>query len=146
MPKTTHGDTGSIEYRTWTRMKGRCYNKNGTAYRFYGGRGISVCDRWRDSFEAFLEDMGRRPPTEMGRYSLDRIDNEGNYDPGNCRWADRKTQDNNRSDTVYLTLNGVTRPMMEWVKITGHPRKRIRGRLGMGWSDHDALTRGLLQP
>jgi hypothetical protein len=93
----SHGEarTGaqSAEYAAWCSMKKRCANPSHRFWRHYGGRGITVCDRWRDSFENFLADMGRRP----GRgFSLDRINNDGNYEPGNCRWATAKVQANNR--------------------------------------------------
>lgn len=90
----THGDSGSIEYRTWTRMKARCQNKNYPKFQMYGGRGVTVCDRWSSSFEAFLEDMGRRPANKT---SIDRIDGSKGYEPGNCRWADYFEQNNNRT-------------------------------------------------
>lgn len=90
----THGRYGTPEYRAWDAMKQRCTNPKANGYDGYGGRGITVCDRWRYSFENFYADMGDRPSRD---HSLDRIDNEGNYEPGNCRWATHSEQMKNRT-------------------------------------------------
>jgi hypothetical protein len=102
----THGEAGggrkrlkaSVEYRTWSTMIQRCENPRATDYERYGGRGIKICQRWRESFEAFLTDMGRRPADKR---SVDRINNDGNYEPGNCRWATPIEQRRNRSDSRH---------------------------------------------
>ena len=83
------------EYCAWNRMKDRCYNKNYQFYKYYGGRGITVCDRWRNSFSNFFADMGNKPST---RHSLDKVDNNGNYEPSNCRWATPLEQASNKSN------------------------------------------------
>lgn len=87
------------EYRTWGHIKSRCLNPNVPDFKRYGGRGIRICDRWRDDFAAFLADMGHRP---SGAHSIDRINNDGDYEPGNCRWATKKEQANNRRRPVVL--------------------------------------------
>jgi hypothetical protein len=101
-----HGMCGTPEYRSWERIVQRCYNQGHVSYKNYGGRGISVCEEWRKSFMAFYRDMGRKP----GGLSLDRVNNNGNYEPGNCRWATPKQQANNRrirKDSRLLRVGGI---------------------------------------
>jgi hypothetical protein len=134
---TRHGMTESTEYRIWGLMKARCYIPNNPGYADYGGRGVIVCDRWLESFENFLEDMGPRPP----RHSIDRIDVNGNYEPGNCRWADHKTQARNKRSTRYVTAFGRTKCLADWQDETGISGRLISERIGtLGWSPERALT------
>ena len=133
---TVHGDGGSPEYKAWENMRLRCRNKNTPYYKHYGARGIRVCKRWDRSYEAFLADMGRRP----GRgYSLDRIDNDGDYEPGNCRWTTQRGQLRNTRCSRKITLEGVTRPLCEWSEISGVHRATIEYRIKMGWPVKQAV-------
>lgn len=139
--KISHGDARkgreAPEYRTWSRMLTRCTNPNDAAYHRYGGRGIVVCSRWATSYEAFLSDMGRRPTPF---HSIDRINNDGNYEPGNCRWATKRQQLTNYTRNRYLTLGRRTMTLDAWAEETGVNATTITARLGRGWSEKDALT------
>lgn len=99
-----------IEYSPWKNMKARCYNTKTKQYKDYGGRGIVVCDRWRNDFLAFLEDIGPRPSKA---HSIHRIDNDGNYDPSNCKWATRKEQAFRRRNTRYIEYKGKKLTLLE---------------------------------
>lgn len=129
----------STEYRIWGSMKTRCNNPASKTYSYYGGRGIKVCARWND-FAAFLSDMGPRP--SLG-HTLDRIDNCGDYEPGNCRWATKREQMDNRSKpTVKLTLDGLTMPVSCWADRLGLSAFTIWKRVKKGLSDADCLALG----
>lgn len=123
----THGKTNTPEFRAWTMMKSRCYDKNQKAYKDWGGRGITVCERWRESFENFLADMGPRP---SAKHSIDRYpDNDGNYEPTNCRWATVKEQGRNRRDNHLVTFSGKTLTVVEWSELTGIAHRTLVERL-----------------
>ena len=106
----THGCSETTTYASWIKIKERCFNPNHHKYPRYGGRGITVCDQWSNSFENFLADMGKRPEGT----TIDRIDNDGDYCPENCRWGTGEQQANNKSTNVFLTFNGVTQTIAQW--------------------------------
>lgn len=124
------------EYYLWFEIRSRCLNKNSKSYKNYGGRGISICSRW-ESFENFIADMGKRPTPD---HSIDRIDNDGDYEPDNCRWATRRQQANNKRSNVNLTMNGETKTIAQWVRKTGFDHSTIRRRIKMGWPVEKILT------
>lgn len=130
------------EYAAWYAAIWRCTNPVAKNYPNYGGRGITICQRWRESFDAFLADVGPRPGPQ---YSLDRIDNDGNYEPGNVRWATRVQQRNNCRPSLgwpsrRLTVRGVTRSVAEWSRLSGLPYTTIRTRVLAGWDAERAVT------
>lgn len=128
----------SSEYRVWIGMIQRCTNPNASHFDRYGGRGILVCDRWRTSFADFLADVGRRPSLS---HTLDRHPNpDGNYEPGNVRWATKKEQGNNRVNNRLLTHDGVALTVSQWADRLGWAVDLIRGRLKLGWPTADILT------
>jgi len=132
---TTHGMTYTRAFRTWKGMLDRCLNVHGKDFARYGGRGVTVCERWR-SFEAFHADMGD-PPQGL---SLDRYpDNNGPYAPENCRWATVMEQSNNRRSNRLLTFNGATLSALQWARAKGITYATLLGRLNRGWDLDKAL-------
>lgn len=127
--QTKHGMHKSSEYRIWQSMIQRCHRPSSSNYVRYGQRGIAVCDRWRKSFEAFYADMGKRPRA----HSIDRIDNSGNYEPGNCRWATQTQQCNNRRGNRILTALGRSMTVAEWSRELDIAEDVIRYRVRSGW-------------
>lgn len=123
--RTTHGMTESREYRAWRKMKERCYLPNTLNFNRWGGRGITVCEKWRNSFEAFLADMGPCPD----RGTLDRINVDGNYEPGNCRWITHKEQMNNMSSNVIIEHDGKALTMAQWAEYLGIKYATLRRRI-----------------
>lgn len=134
--RTTHGKTKTNEHRIWASMNSRCRDVNSPAYKDYGGRGINVCERWQQSFEAFLEDMGPRP---SNKHSIDRINNDGNYEPNNCRWATRVEQANNMRTNRLFTFYGKTMTLTQWAEISLVNRRTIMVRLKRGWTEKAAF-------
>jgi len=129
--------TRTPENQVWQNMRARCLNPNNPRYADYGGRGISVCERW-DSFRSFLADMGQRPGPE---YSIERIDNDGPYSPENCRWATRGEQRRNTRQTRALTFNGKTQCLTDWAAEVGLSLDGLRHRIKQGWPLEEVLTR-----
>jgi len=130
-------DPFNAEKTPWRKMRERCNAPGQHGYARYGGRGVTVCARW-DQFESFLEDMGTRPSSE---HSIDRIDNNGDYEPNNCCWASRSEQQSNTSRNRLLTYRGVTLTMAEWARRLGMNIQTLHMRLtSAGWSVEKALS------
>lgn len=127
----------SSEYSSWAGMLARCRDPKHVSFRHYGGRGIVVCDAWRDSFETFLADMGRRP---SAKHSLDRKNNDGNYEPGNVRWSTELEQAQNTSNVRLIEYRGEIMSIAAWSRRLGLRRETINYRLNHGWSVEDAFT------
>jgi hypothetical protein len=133
----THGKRRSPEYTSWVGMRFRCGNPNDPGFQNYGGRGISVCERWLSSFEAFYEDMGPRP---SDKYSIDRINNDGNYEPGNCRWATDLEQVRNTRSNVAATIHGERVLLTDAARRLGMTTGSVSERIARGWSIEKAFT------
>ena len=136
-----HGSPKTSEYYSYRNMKCRCFNPNNDDYADYGGRGIRICDRWLEpdgrGFLNFLADMGPKPDPKL---TLDRFpDKNGNYEPGNCRWASVEQQATNKRNNIWLTHQDKTQTISQWTKELGLPRGRISDRLKRGDSTERAL-------
>lgn len=141
----THGDSSrgnvSEEFKTWLRIKERCFNPKCRAYKDYMGRGITMSEEWKDSYETFLNDMGRKP---SHKHSIDRIDNNGNYCKENCRWATIKEQNNNQRKNVYISIGDKTKTVAQWAEELNKNPKTIYNRLYNGWSAEDAVLKPVI--
>ncbi len=136
---TTHGWASHRICIVWHGMIARCTNPKSDSFEHYGGRGISVCERWKESLQAFIDDMGL-PPSK--RHSIDRVDNSGNYEPGNCRWSLPYEQARNTRRTRNITFRGKTQCMKDWADELGINYDCLIGRLRRGWTPEEALSGG----
>lgn len=128
---TTHGEANnSKEYRTWLAIKRRCLDKNDNRYNDYGGRGIQICEEWAYSYQNFLLGVGRAPSKE---HSIDRIDVNGHYEPGNCRWATRIEQQNNMRSNRIITHDGESKTLAQWCRHLGLRYGTVSTRIKRGW-------------
>lgn len=137
MPEFDIRKANPSEYRCWCTMLSRCYNPNRSNYKHYGGRGITVCERWRSSFEDFLSDMGVKPTP---KHSIDREKNSMGYEPGNCAWKTQTQQMRNTRNNRMVTANGKTQTLIEWAKESGINQGAIRVRLELGWVPERAVS------
>ena len=137
----THGHTRNYqqtpEYRAWTAMKTRCLNPNVKCYKWYGGRGIRIHTPWIDSFATFFAYVGRKPSP---KHTLDRIDGNGDYCPGNVRWATQREQTSHTSQSRLITYRRQTLPITEWARRLNIPRERLAHRLNKGWTFARAIS------
>jgi len=137
-----HGEGANLgrspEYRAWDKMIQRCCNPKSNSYLRYGARGIYVCEEWRRSFKSFLDHVGRKPTPE---HSLDRIDNDGPYEPGNVRWSTRKEQCRNMRTNRFITIDGEQKTLAEWKERSGLSGPVILHRINHQWPEHLLLVR-----
>lgn len=122
-------------YQSWRAIKARCLNHNNTGYKYYGGRGITICERWAESFQNFLDDMGIRPDG----LSIGRINNDGNYEPGNCRWETNKEQANNTSRTIRIDGESL-QYRLERLGVSEEKMSMVKYRILKGWTEEDAIN------
>ena len=139
----SHKMTGSRIYSIWQAMKSRCYYDKNKRFKYYGGRGIKVCDEWKNSFISFYEwsmKNGYDENAERGQCTIDRIDVNGNYEPNNCRWATIKQQANNTRRNHFIEYNGKTQTVSQWANELGVEPDSIFNRLQKGFTEEEALT------
>lgn len=136
----THGRTKTRLYGVWRGMVGRCHRVTDPAYPHYGGRGIALYPQWRNSFEEFEFYVAQLPHVDEEGYTLDRINNNGNYEPGNVRWATQSEQSRNKRTNHLVTFDGKTQCITEWAKELGMRKNTLQRRLSVGWSVEDALS------
>ncbi len=134
---TRHNMSKSSEYKAWESMKARCLYEKSKFYYKYGGRGITICDKWMD-FKNFYRDMGNKPDE---KYSLERIDVNGNYEPSNCRWATRREQDRNKTNTVYINYNGEKWVLMDLAKKFNIHQQTLKQRVISGMTAEEAISK-----
>lgn len=146
---TKHSGNNTRLYHVWSSMKERCYTPTHKSYKSYGGRGISVCDEWKNDFECFKKwayENGYDETAKYGECSIDRIDVNGNYCPENCRWVDYKSQCNNRRSNVHITYKGEIHNITEWSEITGIKSATIRQRYINGYTNEKLFSKERLNP
>ena len=134
--KLDHGMSDTPEHRAWMKMRERCQHSHGKFAR-WGGRGIRVCDEWQTNFKAFYEHIGPRPGKG---YSVDRIDNDRGYEPGNVRWGTHEQQARNRENSMWVEAMGQSKPIAQWAEETGLRANLIRWRIRKGWDPVKAVT------
>lgn len=136
-----HGLCYNPRYTTWSRMKSRCLNPNFASYPSHGGRGIRVCQEWIDSFETFNNYVKTLPGYDNPELSLDRLDNNGHYEPGNVRWATKSEQQRNKRNNQLITFNGKTQLLRDWAVELNLNFNTLSTRFFRGWSDEEILER-----
>jgi len=132
----THGLSKTVEYKIWKGIKKRCFNSSCKAFPNYGGRGITICDIWKNDAQAFIDYIGSRPSNE---YSIERINNNKNYEPGNIKWATRQEQNGNQRSNRLITIKDKTKNVAQWGKISPVATSTIYSRLNKGWPPEDAV-------
>lgn len=134
----THGKSKSRIYNIWCGMHTRCYNPKRKAYADYGGRGITICDEWKNDFQMFYDWAMANGYAD--NLTIDRVDVNRNYEPQNCKWSEAQRQANNRRSNLQIVYNGEGHTMAEWARISGIPYKTLHYRISCGWSIEKALS------